>query len=894
MIQLHLRFTRRQKGISLVEATIGLLILGGGMTQIWSLVAGAQQQATERNAQIQMAVIGKAAKLYLDAQRTGLLAELPDFTTIVRIPILDGETGTGSLLSLEEAGFLPPNSTLSNISPYGQTYELYAKREDAGPVGIDAAGDVVIALVVTTGGQTLSDKQGARMAGQLGASGGFVYSSSNTTASGAYGAWQISLTDWGIAPGAGHLAFFPKLIGGGAGSGAGGAGAVDFDGLDDAATSYATASMYLGDVDANTGFITSSTDTTIIGSGAAVSSATTDGSTILGAGAANYSPVGSTSNNYNTIVGANAMRGSIGAATYTSENTVIGANAFGTLGSTTTTLRGNTLVGSAVAQNSYNLNYAVGIGYQSLAGVPSSIQTPDAIIAVGSNTIGTPLGYFNTTLGSKPPPVAIGYRAGYNNLVGVVAAGAQVYAPIFIGSQTGENSGLCLNCVAIGFQAQRTDSAVPNMSNNTAIGWKAMNTGVSNSNNTALGASALSGNVNGSNNTAIGYRAIYNIEGNSNTALGSNALSASALISGSRNTAVGYNALAGLSGTVNDNMAMGYYALYQANGAINNTAIGYETLYQATGSDNTAIGYQSMRYPGGGSYNTAVGTEALKLGATNTCATGNTAIGDSALTAVTCTTSAGSEGSYNTAIGYAALGSLTTGINNTALGYRAGNPDGSGVGVATVTGSGNIIIGNNIGLDSSSRSNYLNIGGTIRGDLANRKIVIGGTGTELASATHDLSVQGSVESTSYVSTSDRRMKTNITKLNDAETYQLFMKLQPVHFVWKASNKPAIGFIAQEVQQLFPELTHGDSGRLGVNYCGLVTPAISAIKAQLAEYKAITAEQKAWAAKLDQLERKISTMRADPSTDPNALLRQQKAAELLSQIEALRAKKTHQN
>lgn len=893
MISLRLRFTPHQKGISLVEATIGLLILGGGMTQIWSLVSNAQQQATERNAQIQMAVIGKAAKLYIEAQRTSLLAELPDFTTIVRIPVLDGESGTGALLSLEEAGFLPPNSTLANISPYGQTYELYAKREDAGPVGIDAAGDVVIALLVTTGGETLSDKQGARMAGQLGASGGFIYSSSNTTASGAYGAWQINLTDWGIAPGAGQLAFFPKLIGGGAGVGAGG-GASDFDGLDDAATAYGNASMYLGDDDANTGFITSSYDTTIIGSGAAISSATTDGSTILGAGAANYSPAGSTSNNYNTVVGANAMRGSIGAATYTSENTVIGADAFGNLGSTTTVLRGNTLVGSGAGQNSYNLSYATGIGYRSIYGVPAMTNTPDGIVAIGSETIGTPLSYYNTTTSSKPPPIAIGYRAGYNNLVGAAVSGPSVNPPIFIGSQSGENSGLCLSCVALGFQAHRTDSVVPNMSNNTAIGWKAMNTGVSNSNNTAIGANALSGNVNGSNNTAVGYNALYNIESTSNTAIGAYALSSSSLITASRNTAVGYNAMGNVSGTPNDNMAMGAYALYQANGVTNSTAIGTETLYQSTGSHNTAVGYQSMRYPGSGNYNTAIGTEALKLGATNTCATGNTAIGDSALMSVTCTTSAGSEGSYNTAIGYAALGSLTTGINNTALGYRAGNPDGSGVGVATVTGSGNIIIGNNIGLDSSSRSNYLNIGGTIRGDLANRKIVIGGTGTELASATHDLSVQGSVESTSYVSTSDRRMKTNITKLNDAETYQLFMKLQPVHFVWKASNKPAIGFIAQEVQQLFPELTHGDSGRLGVNYCGLVTPAISAIKAQLAEYKAITAEQKAWAAKLDQLERKISTMRADPSTDPNALLRQQKAAELLSQIEALRAKKTHQN
>jgi hypothetical protein len=889
MINLRLRFSRRQKGISLVEATIGLLILGGGMTQIWSLVAGAQQQATERNTQIQMAVIGKAAKLYLESQRTSLLTELPDFTTIARIPILDGETGTGALLSLEEAGFLPPNSTLTNISPYGQTYELYAKREDAGPVGIEAAGDMVIALLVTTGGETLSDKQGARMAGQLGASGGFIYSSSNTTASGAYGAWQVSLTDWGITPGAGHLAFFPKLIGGGAGVGAGG-GAVDFDGLDDAATAYGNASMYLGDDDANTGFITSSYDTTIIGSGAAISSATTDGSTILGAGAANYSPAGSTSNNYNTVVGANAMRGTLSAPTYTSENTIIGANAVGAINSASS-IRGTTIIGSNAGYAFESGDYLLAIGYNvasavNLAGMRS--RSTANTIAIGSNAMQYPFRY-------DTAPILIGYAAG-NNIGQILGGSIAGGGPIYIGSSAGAFKGSNPNSVAIGFKAMEGTSGVSTTGRNTAIGWQAMRTMGNVFQNTAIGANAMYGNINGSNNTAIGYNSMRHIDGYNNTAIGSEALTSTAYTSGvNNNTAIGYNAMAQITGAVDSNTAVGYYSLYQAGASANyNTAFGYETLYQATGSHNTAVGYQSMRYPGSGNYNTAVGTEALKLGATNTCATGNTAIGDSALMSVTCTTSAGSEGSYNTAIGYAALGSLTTGIDNTALGYRAGNPDSGGAGVAVTTGSGNIIIGNNIGLDSSSRSNYLNIGGTIRGDLANRKIVIGGNGTELASATHDLSVRGSVESTSYVSTSDRRMKTNITKLNDAETYQLFMKLQPVHFVWKASNKPAIGFIAQDVQKLFPELTQGDNGRLGINYCGLVTPAISAIKAQFADYKAMKAEQKAWAAKLDQLEHKISNIRTDSLSDPNTVLRQQKAAELLSQIEALRAKKAQQN
>ena len=86
-----------------------------------------------------------------------------------------------------------------------------------------------------------------------------------------------------------------------------------------------------------------------------------------------------------------------------------------------------------------------------------------------------------------------------------------------------------------------------------------------------------------------------------------------------------------------------------------------------------------------------------------------------------------------------------------------------------------------------------------------------------------------------VNTSDRRLKTNIDSLN----YGLaeLMKLTPVRFNWKtdtANIKDKIGFIAQEVQSIIPEVVHvGDDENqtLGIYYADMVSLLTSAIQEQ---------------------------------------------------------------
>jgi hypothetical protein len=80
-----------------------------------------------------------------------------------------------------------------------------------------------------------------------------------------------------------------------------------------------------------------------------------------------------------------------------------------------------------------------------------------------------------------------------------------------------------------------------------------------------------------------------------------------------------------------------------------------------------------------------------------------------------------------------------------------------------------------------------------------------------------------------IQTSDRRLKENIRRL----PYGLkeLMQLKPVAYSWKSDpSSKKIGLIAQEVQQVVPEVVH-DGEYLGMNYGELVPVLINAIQEQ---------------------------------------------------------------
>lgn len=183
---------------------------------------------------------------------------------------------------------------------------------------------------------------------------------------------------------------------------------------------------------------------------------------------------------------------------------------------------------------------------------------------------------------------------------------------------------------------------------------------------------------------------------------------------------------------------------------------------------------------------------------------------------------------------YAAAGNATTGYNYSLYGYLYGTNYGAAV-FGAVSGRGDI------GLTQQWA-------GYFRGDVK-------------------------VENTLWVGAtpyySDIKFKTNISSLDSSETLSNILKINPIKYnlkqfdvIQKAGDtisvtkyynesdqlftKAKYGVIAQELQEIYPDLVYTDGeGSLGVDYIGLVPILIKAVQAQ----------QK----KIDDLEAKIGAL-----------------------------------
>lgn len=96
----------------------------------------------------------------------------------------------------------------------------------------------------------------------------------------------------------------------------------------------------------------------------------------------------------------------------------------------------------------------------------------------------------------------------------------------------------------------------------------------------------------------------------------------------------------------------------------------------------------------------------------------------------------------------------------------------------------------------------------------------------------DLQVAGDVVAAS-TAFSDERLKDNIKPIENS--LEAIKKLNGVTYDWKANGKSSIGVIAQNIQEVFPELVKEvqpigeDEKRLTVNYDGLIGVLIEAVK-----------------------------------------------------------------
>ena len=230
-----------------------------------------------------------------------------------------------------------------------------------------------------------------------------------------------------------------------------------------------------------------------------------------------------------------------------------------------------------------------------------------------------------------------------------------------------------------------------------------------------------------------------------------------------------------------------------------NTAIGIGALFNNTdgGRKNTASGYQALNSNIAGDDNTASGYRALMVNIGNF----NTASGSLALGGNT-------SGGFNTAFGLSALQTNTTGSNNTAIGSLA-----------------------DVKYDNLTNATAIGYGAVVNAD---HTIRLGNAAV--------ISIGGQV---GFSGASDSRIKKNIVNSN----YGLatVLKLRPVEYNLISNDLRQVGFIAQEVQKLVPEVVTGKEGDLskgeilGITYSNLVpvlTKAIQEQQKQIEELKAL--------------------------------------------------------
>ncbi|MFE8599095.1 tail fiber domain-containing protein [Archangium violaceum] len=111
-----------------------------------------------------------------------------------------------------------------------------------------------------------------------------------------------------------------------------------------------------------------------------------------------------------------------------------------------------------------------------------------------------------------------------------------------------------------------------------------------------------------------------------------------------------------------------------------------------------------------------------------------------------------------------------------------------------------------------------------------------GINTQTPSATLEVNgrlvVQGPVWSRDGYSSSDLRLKRDITPVEDALEKVLRLRAARYRLRDSEDDDVRLGLIAQEVEQIFPEaVAEGTDGMKGINYSSLVAPLIEAIKTQ---------------------------------------------------------------
>ncbi|QDK36862.1 tail fiber domain-containing protein [Bdellovibrio sp. NC01] len=141
----------------------------------------------------------------------------------------------------------------------------------------------------------------------------------------------------------------------------------------------------------------------------------------------------------------------------------------------------------------------------------------------------------------------------------------------------------------------------------------------------------------------------------------------------------------------------------------------------------------------------------------------------------------------------------------------------------------------------------------------------GNVGIGTTAPSEVLEVNGNVKAASYLYTSDARLKKDIITLPDA--LGKVLQLRGVNFVWKSNDEKTMGFIAQEVEKIYPELVKTDAktGYKAVQYGNIVAVLVEALKEEhkqrVQAQRGIASVQDDSQARLQKLEKENEDLKA---------------------------------
>ena len=590
-----------------------------------------------------------------------------------------------------------------------------------------------------------------------------------------------------------------------------------------------------------------------------------------------------TTGNHNVAIGISALQSN----TTGGANVAIGSSAL----QNDVSSGGSTAVGyQTLSANTTGANN-VGLGYYALVNnktgsnnVALGGNSLQSNITGSENTaVGLGALYYNASATSS---VAIGRAAAqgtaaYSNQGGVYVGYLAGYSAqtgsdynTFVGYTAGYNTTTGYWNVGNGYESLYSNTTGDQ---NIALGPKALRSNTTGRFNFAGGAYALYSNTTGTSNVAIGNQVAYfNSSATSTVAIGYYAAQGTAAYSNQGGVYVGYlagysaqtgsdyNTFVGYQSGYSDtvgfyNTASGYTALYSNAGGSYNNAYGSAALQNTTGSQNTAIGSGAGSGITSGSNNIAIGYNAQVPTPT---ASNQIRLGDANITyaGIQVSWTVTSDRKYKTDIKPVAFGLDFVNqlqpvdylrVNDASGGREAGfvaQDVNQTLLSATSTAYGLISYDPTAAAYSLRYNDFIPILTRAVQQLDTKVNLIasstasttqifvdttGNVGIGTTSPNHTLTIAGDVGAIAFVNTSTRTAKTDISYVGESasdEMYDQLLKIKVANYRYKiepTSDPLRLGFIAEEVQQVAPEILSPDGK--GVDLYKLATFTLSGVQ-----------------------------------------------------------------